>query len=1513
MDTAEWDIYFTQDLIFLTRAVSGFQALMNSDFDRNRVSLRANEASLIVGKRGGAGPAKHTFITSPSRTTQAEHHLPFAIGHNNAKGVTPDPTDSLIDDNVFLEDTDIGYIDPLQVSVKFHELRTSSDDVVFDSSLISGPKKGYVGELQCLEGSTKKLNFILKEKPQSANSVGTGTAANINTNNTVSILSGPLQALLNLKIRSPALIRLRKKEDVQADVVEIFIKDLYLSRGDMWSISSFLVGTCLYKSQKVSFIDSSIRGTIGGLYRNGRKVFSCYVGEDTKVVFRSESSRLIFFIQISSEMWHFEESGQQMFYKLMNSLFPKIFKRWKEMGTHHLITIVLFSSVDLGDGQWTDLQPGERPPSRKDFYRVVVDQVNIVMWSEIMGTLRYEFANFMKDIRLRKNEARTNSHPEEYTIEGRFLPAVKGNLLEAVNLGMSLVVDHFRDPDLRHTTNHFVIISPGTGIYDVDYDVLINTSKKMSFIDSTIDVICLSQPPLHVVPLFRYRDNHGKLNHCIPSWMDISFWNDSMQSVNQWMPRCKIYEIQMMGVMETETNAITIEPLTYKGVKKSILDAMNDHDAGIFSDARDNRVLSFSKSKKRYANEMNRTLTYGNAPGSERGTPVAPATVIQQVEVVPTTPNIMGVGGAKPVATAMSTLLNLAKGEEKIGFSSALNFMKRITSSSSTSNPSSPKMSDTTDESSSIPSLPRTQEIPTLITSRVTTGKPAFKEKRSKSKKDSTGSLKDISAKVGVTQNLWTEVQNPSKAVTSELLGMVSYGRWQFVFPPSVKRRAIKWTSLSSPASLPTLTPVFPTLGDFNQNFTFRIYDVILNTKETNENMTSFDLMREMIALRLTLGFQICVGENVKRVESKRKPGGDVNLLVCYISKQNYLGSRIYMSLGDEIHRMSCDYHGNVNVQVYRRSKDIFAPLMVDRSTGIEDYIPNVRTRYDEEFRPALIGTLNESPKTYNWNQLDQILAGYDDTMEENNRRFHRMKFVILPADVPQTSFQLANNGEKLTPEELRLEGLRLLISSIFRGAFKSSEEKKRIDGRGRKVEISPEISFYTGNLFAFLNEQADLYSVNGETNNTLFSRTLFDRTISCAEIAQTLQGEKGIQFVDRKWHLRTHANCFLGSEFVRWLIENFSDIDTREVAVDFGNHLMDEGLFKHVESRHKFLDGHYFYALNPEYVDKSNPTKIAEKTNWFGKKAETDKPNSENSSISDSVKSGGRTPLKMTPLLAPSTSIEDIKLADALAEEPEVKRVVLSRSLLYDLDPSGKSYKQELMTVHFDRVHNPDHCFHIRLEWLSTTSKLIEDTINKWGKHCDRYGLKLVETPWQELCTLPERNPFHSFVRLALALDPWTDPEFASDFLRPILRKNKYFYHIFLLESTGFLLDNRTAVFFKDDSFDVSYSWGKPKFKYAQFIHKTGAYIAELRDSGDLVLAPNNTHVARVNLNIGGSVSTQSGNAVNYYLDSQRVMLEFRAVCKNEAKLREIFKQAKSRLASTDDIDFALYDGNDL
>lgn len=1384
------------------------------------------------------------------------------------------------------------------------------------------------------------------------------TATNQKSKNLVqmSLISNPLQRILDLLPRS--LVQVRKIsniESIEADTIEISIKNLNLSRDSMWILSSDLINTCVFNGKRISFLNNRV-GFIKNIYKNGKKCFSSYVGKNTKIVYRSDGSRLIFLIQTSREMWHFEESGEIMFHKLVNNLFPKIFKKWREKDAQHSITIVLFTSIDLTDMPWTSLGHGERPNKVREYFRVVVDQVNIFHWSRIMENLRLEFANFKRDIMLN----RVNDDSKTFSLEGTSLPAVKGNILESINVGLSLLKDKFTDTDLKHSLNHLVVITPGTGLFDVDYKLMLETSKKMSSSDCALDIICLSQPPLHIVPLFRFKDltKNGKLSHCVPNWCDISFFKDSSGNKDQWIPRCKIYELQMMGLMENDVHDIEIERFNGYRNQQSFIDAMDSYDNDMFKPVKRNKdsgALNFSqmheskkiKNEKKMNKKGNKDINNGSTgsskdvqgsllfinDGADKKTPkLATQVSTSKFNIGITSSAVLGtVTNPNQDASALSTLYQIKGTGDLVPIGTPSIRPRLVTSSNNSIRSLSHLISNSGLRSSSSKQGSSLDKLHPKLIKKEDIFKPKDSSRLSSSNNSCTRSIREnsdrdisdpsavikrnsqtaaaaVASNTTVTESksrdemdyFWTEIVNPSKELHSDALSFIRLGKWNQVFPPNIRRNLIKWRSFQSPAALPIFQPFFPTLNDLNTNYTTQIYTLLLNPENNLELETSDDLMREMIQLRLLLGFQICDSDLVKKVESEKNQGSNVEGLIKFF-KSNYTGAKIYMMLDNEIHRISND-GSTIGVQLYKRIQNAkLNPIFKSLEYNSKDHCPLIRTRYADEYSKSPINFIEQKPQKYNWNQFDQLLAGYDDALPEENKSFFKMKFVVMPADIPKNAFFISN--ENLTEEEIRVEGLRKLIAVIEKGKYVLSKEEQQ---RVNKESIAPEISFYTGNLYDFLDEQAEVFDSTGNNKpmSSLMLSEKLNKSIKLVNLAHEIQSPNGVKIVDRTWHFNTHQNCFIGNEFVTWLIGAFEDIDTREEATAYGQSLMDKGLFKHVENRHGFLDGYYFYELESDYIDKTyRPEKSS---SWFSRKRPQDKEptptpsgnGSKNNSDVESFKSPPMGPQDAaTPDLRRITSVgglnesDNSSMADSAGSKSKAKKkFVLSRAVKYNADPLKKSYRPEIITVHYDRVHNPEHCFHIRLQWLNTSTNFIDETINNWSRLCERHGLKFVETPWKELCTIPMYNPFHSFVDIKLAINPMEDSFFA---IPKILNSNKFYYHLFLLKKSGFLLDNRSAVYFLKENIEISYSWGKPTFKFAQFIHKTGSYVVEVRDNGDFFLAPNNMHIARINAPLSTN-SDYDYNLNSYTIDSQRVMLGLRKTCTSESELKRIFAEAK-------------------
>jgi len=70
-----------------------------------------------------------------------------------------------------------------------------------------------------------------------------------------------------------------------------------------------------------------------------------------------------------------------------------------------------------------------------------------------------------------------------------------------------------------------------------------------------------------------------------------------------------------------------------------------------------------------------------------------------------------------------------------------------------------------------------------------------------------------------------------------------------------------------------------------------------------------------------------------------------------------------------------------------------------------------------------------------------------------------------------------------------------------------------------------------------------------------------------------------GLSIRDRFWRFRRYKMCFIGSEFVTWLVNKNIKL-SRQEAVDYGQQLMDKHVLHHVCSSEPFRDGEFYYRL---------------------------------------------------------------------------------------------------------------------------------------------------------------------------------------------------------------------------------------------------------------------------------------------------------------------------------------------
>ena len=333
-------------------------------------------------------------------------------------------------------------------------------------------------------------------------------------------------------------------QSISADFLTITFKDQFVSRGDMYTFQKSFLNSWVYEGKRLSF--NGMR-TNTKVIRNGDHVVrSGLITEDTKLTFRSRSARIIWLVQISSEMWEqacpYEAVGHQtshessckIYYDKFIEFVRRLFDKWKKLQLTHNLTVVFFSRTYI---RHPDIAEERRSSSfvhvdsdgrlYEDHYRIVLENETTAD-DKLIHKLKKEFVSYPKGVKwnLSLGNERTPS------------TASQGNVLEAINITLNLLQLHYIDRDLHRTGNSIVIITPGNGVFEIEKNLAGITKQRMMDNGIGSDMVSLGLPPLHVAPFFLYKEREAaaaeetqgykvegvdQTYFELPHWMNLSF------------------------------------------------------------------------------------------------------------------------------------------------------------------------------------------------------------------------------------------------------------------------------------------------------------------------------------------------------------------------------------------------------------------------------------------------------------------------------------------------------------------------------------------------------------------------------------------------------------------------------------------------------------------------------------------------------------------------------------------------------------------------------------------------------------------------------------------------------------------------------------------------------------------------------------------------------------------------------------------------------------------------------
>ncbi len=502
---------------------------------------------------------------------------------------------------------------------------------------------------------------------------------------------------------------------------------------------------------------------------------------------------------------------------------------------------------------------------------------------------------------------------------------------------------------------------------------------------------------------------------------------------------------------------------------------------------------------------------------------------------------------------------------------------------------------------------------------------------------------------------------------------------------------------------------------------------------------------------------------------------------------------------------------------------------------------------------------------------LDRLVTGKVHSFTDD-LRYWRTRFILFPSDVAPAE-RSGPDGKPLKLEELYIQGAASVLDVIAKQRWKDPHQD--VEPPPPKILptwLDPSACILDETLMGQL--QALHASTQAKPKRDAKNKDL--ATTPLTDIATMMRDSKtGLRIGDLWWQRTQYTDAFTGEAFVDWVVRSFADLTSRETAAECAKDLYQRGLIEHAIGTHDFIDGYYYYRLKDEYAGRSRAKKPQR---WFAKnflRDNTTSPDPVASSLNYKVAVGN--PFGLTPPSAHSGMAAARK-----------RKIVMSQTMVIDLHTKAKKTDRgEGAILHSDIIHNPANGFHFELNWLGVSVGLVEESRLKWCKEAEKWGLRLVEAPVEQIKDIPKKYAYRSCFPIKLALAP---PSVADLDLRlpEAIRTAFFFEYAILTQRFGFVLDVEANTRYPDDVV-VEYSYRKAVFDHSQFVHKSGLALVQCIGGEDGFLWSHNRLFFSSQNRMTQTSSSESFRAAHN--EAERMCDELDAFCQNPAELAAFYE----------------------
>ena len=287
--------------------------------DLNAQSVTKPPKPITVHRRSSSHASAIPPLPLPQRSPkqQQHHQIPVTRHSRDISDMTADTTyqlDSIINDAI----------------IHHRSGSPETTDEVVENDALSDYSSKY----------RLRLSFVMKVTKNTLSSFKGNSRAQ------VSILK-QIAELYNLSTYDLVTVHKIEPQDneevlkvVSADFVVVTIKDQFISRGDMVLFQTKLIGSWIYEGQRLTESTRGIMAHAREIRHGNFSAKSGIVTDETMITFRSRSARIIWLVQLSSEMWEYSspyerqyepEAICEIYFDQWISFLYKLFSKWKEL------------------------------------------------------------------------------------------------------------------------------------------------------------------------------------------------------------------------------------------------------------------------------------------------------------------------------------------------------------------------------------------------------------------------------------------------------------------------------------------------------------------------------------------------------------------------------------------------------------------------------------------------------------------------------------------------------------------------------------------------------------------------------------------------------------------------------------------------------------------------------------------------------------------------------------------------------------------------------------------------------------------------------------------------------------------------------------------------------------------------------------------------------------------------------------------------------------------------------